>query len=193
MQDVSIKLKELGYIINIENLSKIESVTKAHIANDVITNNENEILLLKEFNHLPTKGEFIETIMNEGCLAYVEKETITPQMASSLIKSSGGKVVLAHPVAYQYEDNLTDDDIITLLQEIKADGLESYYIYIDRNNNKINEVDKWNKIAKEYNLIATIRSDFHTKDNIHPEIGLINENIKLNDAQLTNIMIKMSN
>lgn len=184
LQDVSIKLKELGYIINIENLSKIESVTKAHIANDVITNNKNELLLLKEFNHLPTKGEFIETIMNEGCPAYVEKETITPQMASSLIKSSGGKVVLAHPVAYQYEDNLTDKDIITLLQEIKADGLESYYIYIDRNNNKINEIDKWNKIAKEYNLIATIGSDFHTKDNIHPQIGLINENIKFNYKKL---------
>ena len=43
LQDVSIKLKELGYIINIENLSKIESVTKAHIANDIITNKENEL------------------------------------------------------------------------------------------------------------------------------------------------------
>ena len=124
-------------------------------------------------------GEFIEKIMNENCPAYVKKETIPPLEAANLIRKSGGKVILAHPVAYQYEDNLTNEEILTLIEEIKPDGIEANYIYIDRFNNKINEIDKWNKFALDNNLITTIGSDFHKYDNIHPKIGLINESIYL--------------
>ena len=72
--------------------------------------------------------------MNEGCPAFVEKTSITPIEAANLIRSAGGKVVLAHPVAYSYEDNLSDKEIISLINEIKPDGIEADYIYIDRYN-----------------------------------------------------------
>lgn len=176
LYNVAKKLEDLGYVINVEELDKIEAVTKAHISIDVINNKQNEDKLLKEFGHIPNKGEFIETIMNEGCPAYVKKETITPKEAGELIRRANGIVVLAHPVAYIYEDNLTEQDILELLKDMKADGIEANYIYYDRNNNRIDEVDKWNKFAKNNNLkIITIGSDFHNKDNIHPEIGFINE------------------
>ena len=119
--------------------------------------------------------------MNEGCPAFVKKETITPKEAAELIRNAGGKVVLAHPVAYVYEDNLTDKDILQIVKDMKADGIEANYIYYDRNNNKIDEVEKWNKFANDNNLeIITIGSDFHNKDGIHPEIGFINENKEFN-------------
>jgi hypothetical protein len=188
LHNVAIKLNQLGYFLNIEKLDKIEAVTKAHIALDVINDSKNNKLLLDNFNHIPSKGEFIETIMNEGCPAYVKKETITPKEASDLIRKAGGKVILAHPVAYKYEDNLSVDDILMLVNEMKADGIESNYIYIDRNNKKIDESNEWNTFAKENNLITTIGSDFHNHDGIHPEIGLINENIYLSDDILNNIM-----
>lgn len=177
--NVAAKLKEIGYILNTSELDKIEAVTKAHIAVDVINNPVNKELLLKTFGHIPEKGEFIETIMNEECPAYVQKESITPSEAAKLIRQAGGKVVLAHPVAYKFEDNLSKEDIQKLVEDIKPDGIESYYIYIDRENNKINEIDKWTNFAIDNNLFYTIGSDFHNKDGIHPEIGLINENIKL--------------
>jgi len=181
LYNVAKKLNELGYILNVEELDKIEAVTKAHISLDVICNKENETILLKEFGHNPNKGEFIETIMNEGCPAFVKKETITPKEAAELIRNAGGKVVLAHPVAYVYEDNLTDKDILQIVKDMKADGIEANYIYYDRNNNKIDEVEKWNKFANDNNLeIITIGSDFHNKDGIHPEIGFINENKEFN-------------
>lgn len=181
LYNVAKKLNELGYILNVEELDKIEAVTKAHISLDVISNKENESILLKEFGHIPNKGEFIETIMNEGCPAFVKKETITPKEAAELIRSAGGKVVLAHPVAYIYEDNLTDKDILQIVKNMKADGIEANYIYYDRNNNRIDEVEKWNKFANDNNLeIITIGSDFHNKDGIHPEIGFINENKEFN-------------
>lgn len=184
LYNVSKKLNELNYSLNIEELDKIDAVTKAHIANDVINNPANKDLLIKNFNHIPSKGEFIETVMNEGCPAYVKKETITPKEAAKLIKDAGGIVILAHPVAYVYEDNLNNEDIFNIVKDMNADGIESNYIYIDRHNNKINEIDKWNTFAKQNNLMTTIGSDFHNKDGIHPEIGLINEDLNLNNSMI---------
>ena len=191
--NVAKKLKELGYIVNTKELDKIEAVTKAHIALDVITNKNNEKLLLTNFGHIPSKGEFIETIMNENCPAYVKKETITPAEAATLIKNAKGKAILAHPVAYTYEDNLTDEEIISIIKEMKADGIESNYIYIDRNHKKINDINKWNNYAKDLNIITTIGSDFHTNDNIHPIVGLINEDIKLSSNDINNIIYNLNN
>ena len=188
LYNVAQKLKECNYLVNVEELDKIDAVTKAHIALDVISNKANEKELISEFGHIPNKGEFIETIMNEGCKAYVKKDAITPIEAAELIKSASGIVVLAHPVAYHYEDNLSEEDLQNLVIEMKADGIESNYIYIDRNNTKHNDIDKWTKFAKKLNLPSTIGSDFHKNDGIHPVIGLLNEDINLNDDDIDNIL-----
>ena len=188
LHKVASKLNELGYIINVEFLDKIDAVTKAHIALNIVENKDNSNLLLKTFGHIPSKGEFIETIMNEGCPCYVEKETVSPKEACNLIRDAGGKVILAHPVCYKYEDGLTDDDILELIKEMNPDGIEANYIYIDRDGNKINECILWNNFAKHHNLITTIGSDFHKYDYIHPDIGLINEEIILNDNEINSII-----
>lgn len=192
LNNVASKLRELGYVINVEELNKIDAVTKAHIALDVVKNEKNATILLRNFNHIPDKGEFIETVMNEGCPAYVKKETITPKEAAELIRKAGGKVVLAHPVAYRYEDNLNEEDILALVNEMQPDGIEANYIYIDRNNRKINEINIWNAFAKKHNLNVTIGSDFHNKDGIHPEIGLPNEELKLSNEDMENIIKNFS-
>ena len=188
LNNVGEKLAELGYVLNVEELDKIDAVTKAHIALDIVSNEENKELLLNEFGHIPEKGEFIETIMNEGCPAYVLKDSITPTEAAELIRSVGGKVVLAHPVAYKYEDNLTTEETLEIVKNMQADGIEANYIYIDRNNNKINEVEFWNNFAKENNLKTTIGSDFHVANGIHPVIGLLNEDINLSSEEVDKIV-----
>ena len=181
LHDVSSKLKELGYIINTQELDKIDAVAKSHISANIVENKENEQILMQNFGHIPRKGEFIETVMNEGCVAYVKKHAITPRQAAELIRKAGGKVVLAHPVAYKYEDNLSDEDISNIVNDMDADGIEANYIYITRDNKKINESSKWNEFAKKNNLMATTGSDFHVKDGIHPEIGLVDS--KENDIE----------
>ena len=188
LYDVSSKLKELGYIIDVNSLDKIDAVTKAHIALNIVENEDNRELLLKTFGHIPSKGEFIETILNEGCPCYVEKEAISPKEASDLIREAGGKVVLAHPVAYKYEDGLSDDDILNLVKEMKPDGIEANYVYLEKNSSKINESAHWNNFAKHHNLITTIGSDFHKNNGIHSDIGLINEDIVLNDNEINSII-----
>ena len=188
MHDVSKALNDIGYKIDTDELDKIEAVTKAHIARDVIKHEENKDLLMKDFGHIPEMGEFIETIMNEGCKAYVKKDTVSPKDAANIIRAAGGKVVLAHPVAYKHEDNLTDEDILELVKETKADAIEANYIYINRDGVKINEVEKWNKFAKENGLLTTIGSDFHNFNKNSPIIGLINEDINLTNEEIEKIL-----
>lgn len=179
LKNVCNRLSELGYVININKLLEFTTVTKAHIATDIIESKENINLLLETFNHIPTKGEFIETIMNKGCPAYVEKFSISPVEASKIIKKANGKVILAHPVAYIYEDNLSVEQINEIVKQINPDGIEANYIYVDKNNNIINDSSFWNLYATNNNLLATIGSDFHQLDNIHPEIGFTNISFKI--------------
>lgn len=192
LHNVAEKLQELGYILNVKELDKIEAVTKAHIARDIVGNKENEKLLLEKFGYIPEMGEFIETIMNEGCPAYIRKATINPKEAAKLIRNAGGKVVLAHPVAYKYEDRLTDKDVLEIVNEMKPDGIEAIYIYFDRENNKINEIEKWIKFAKDNDLFVTIGSDFHSKKGDR-RIGLINENIDLSNEEIEKIVNNLIN
>lgn len=184
LYQVADKIQELGYIIDIMELDKIEAVTKAHIAMNVISNDKNKDILMKQFGHIPNKGEFIETIMNEGCPAYVKKNTITPREAVELIEKASGIAVLAHPVAYKYEDDLTDEDIINLVRDMRVGMIEANYVYVDKNNKKINECDYWRDFAYRNSLKTTIGSDFHKDDGIRPIIGLIGENIKLSDKEI---------
>lgn len=191
LHNIANKLNEMNYILNINKLDMIEAVTKAHIAMDIISNKTNEKQLLKQFGHIPSKGEFIETIMNENCPAYVKKETVTPKEAAEIIRKAGGRVVLAHPVAYVHEDNLTMNEILEIINDMKADGLEANYIYTDRNNNIVNEIEKWNKFAEENHLFVTIGSDFHMEDGNHAEIGLENVGVVLEDEKANEILEKI--
>lgn len=188
LHNVAKKLNDLGYILNVEELDKIDAVTKAHIALDIVNNDKNKDELLRVFGHIPGKGEFIETIMNENCPAYVKKETVTPKKAAEIIREAGGKVVLAHPVAYAHEDNLTDEEISNLVKEMQPDGLEANYLYVDRDNNKFDETKKWNEFAKQHNLFVTAGSDFHNKDGIRPEIGFVNTNFALEEITINEII-----
>ena len=188
LNKVGKKLTELGYIVNIDKLDKIDSVTKAHIATDIIENPNNTKLLIDTFSHIPNKGEFIETLMNENCVAYVEKLSISPKEAAEIIRKAGGKAVLAHPVAYEFEDGLNDEDILSIINEMNADGIEANYIYVDKNNRKHNEIRKWNSFAKEHNLNVTIGSDFHKDDSIRPIIGFTNEKNEFLDKDAKEIV-----
>ena len=191
LHDVAKKLEELKYHINVAELDKIEAVTKAHIALNAIENPVNKEKLLLEFGHIPTKGEFIETIMNENCPAYVQRKTVSPKEAAQIIRNATGKVVLAHPVAYIHEDNFTEEDILDIIKELKPDGLEANYLYIDRNNKRIDETKKWNEFAKRNNLFVTAGSDFHIKDGIKTEIGFVNTDFILPENVINEIIMNL--
>ena len=183
LENVANKLRNFGYEINTHKLKELESVTKAHIALDVIKNENNKELLLSIFGKIPNKGLFIETLLNENCPCYVKKESISPKEVSLVIKNARGLVFIAHPVAYHYEDNVNEETILKLAKEINADGIETGYVYITKNNEVVNESKLWQKFANENNLLTSIGSDFHKEDGLHPTIGL-------NDYKFENIDVK---
>lgn len=188
LKDVSEKLISLGYKINFEELDKIDIVTKAHISLDIIQNSENEELLLKDFGKIPSKGEFIEGIMNEGCKGYVTKYVPSLKEIREVIKAAGGKVVLAHPVAYVYIDDLNKQDIQNIVDELKPDGIESNYIIVLQDGTIVDDSREWNEFAKSNNLFITVGSDFHRYDEIHPNVGKICEDLKLNGLEKDEII-----
>lgn len=173
-EEVSGVLNSLGFVVNVDEISKANVVTKSHIAKDIVSNPQNEKLLEKIYGHIPGKGEFIETMMNEGCPAFVKKFALSPAEASVIIHNAGGKVVLAHPMAYIYEDGVSKETIMNLFEEINADGVEADYLYVDRNNVLHDDRKEWNEVAKLKNLIVTVGSDFHNFNEPHPEIGFVN-------------------
>ena len=160
------KLEALGYILNKNDLLKLEVIAKSTIANDIIDNPLNNKALLSTFGYIPTMGEFIETIMNLRCPAYVQKLTISTKDAGDLIRSAGGKVVLAHPVCYYYEDNLIENDVQKIVDILKPDGIEAVNVYETTDGKLIDEVDKWKNFAKKNNLFYTAGSDFHEDNNL---------------------------
>ena len=143
---------------------------------------------MQTFGHIPSKGEFIETIMNEGCPAYVQKFTINPVEAANIIHQAGGKVVLAHPVAYKHEDGIDQNFVLELAKAMNADGIETNYIYVNREDQVIDETKFWNEIALSNGYFTTVGSDFHSSDGLRPEVGLINTNFRLDDATITTIL-----
>ena len=59
------------------------------------------------------------------------------------------------------------------------------FICIQIKKNKINDIEKWKNFALKNHLLYTMGSDFHMDDGIHPQIGLINEQVYIqnNDIQ----------
>ena len=67
-------------------------------------------------------------------------------------------------------------------------GVESNYIYIDKDNNEFDECEKWNRFAKNNNLFVTVGTDFHNSDGIRPEIGFVNKRIELTEDEIDKII-----
>lgn len=193
LNEVTDKLNSLGYKVNTKYLSSLESITKAHIAKDIVSNLENEKVLKENFNYIPNLGEFIEAIMNKGCLGYIEKPIIHAKELGEIIKEAGGKIYIAHPVVYVKQNKLTNQDIVNLIKEIKADGLESNYIYINTKKEVINKIDNWNDFSKEHNLYTSVGSDFHKFDNTSPLIGFKDYKINLTEEEIKVIINNILN
>ena len=71
---------------------------------------------------------------------------------------------------------------------MNPDGIEANYLYVDRYNNRVDEVDKWREFAKKNNKFTTVGSDFHKKDGYKPEIGFVNWDIDLTTKEVEEIL-----
>ena len=146
---------------------------------------------MEMWGHIPTKSEFIQLLMNRGCPAYIKKESINPLRAAEVIRKAGGKVVLAHPIAYVYDKGVLPENVVEVIDEIKPDGLETNYIHFDKQGVCRNESEKWGKVAKERDLFETIGSDFHRDNGYSPLVGFVNVQMEFGDEQIENLLKRL--
>lgn len=98
----------------------------------------------------------------QGRPAYVPIQVLSLPDAVSLVHSTGGLAVLAHP-----GQNIAGDD--TLLRDIiseRIDGLEVFCSYYSAEESR-----HFMGIAREYGLLATCGSDFHGKHKPNIPLG----------------------
>jgi len=109
-----------------------------------------------------TTGQAFEKYLVEH---NVERKNLDAETAIALIRKCGGIPVIAHPgertySLYNPEKGRDYCDIPAQLEELKSYGLlgmECIYPY----HEKINKVDYYTALAKEFGLIATGSRDFH--------------------------------
>ena len=186
--EVAEKLKEFGFLTNVSELQKVESVTKANVASDILNNPLNEMALKEYFGYIPTRSEFITTLLLKGCPAYIRKPSVSPKRAVDLIRKAGGKAVFAHPVAYFYDKGTPEEDTKLVIEEVCPDGIETNYIHYDKKGVKRNESDKWSLVAEKIGAFKTIGSDFHKNDGSRSMIGFVGDDIVFSEDQIEDLL-----
>ncbi|WP_349239062.1 PHP domain-containing protein [Petroclostridium sp. X23] len=152
------KLNGLGMDISMSEVKQIAGtgvVGRPHIA---------QIMVQK--GYVGSVDEAFSKYLDNGKLAYVERQKLLPQDGISLIKKSGGLAVLAHPIYLRKED----DELEVLLAQLidyGLDGIEAYYSEYPADISR-----KYRALAKRLNLVITGGSDFHGKSKPDLDLGI---------------------
>lgn len=108
--------------------------------------------------------------------------------AANIIRKANGKVILAHPVCYVYEDNLETKKIFDLIKLMNADGIEAHYLFLNKDNVNQDDSKFWDDYAKANNLLSTIGSDFHQLDHKHIELGFKGTTFEISKEETNKII-----
>ncbi|MGH3458441.1 PHP domain-containing protein [Aeromicrobium sp.] len=111
------------------------------------------------------RGEAFDNYLSPGKPGYVGRYAAATEEAIRLIKSAGGKAVLAHPWSRGSDSVLTAERIAELV-ELGLDGLE-----VDHADHTDDDRESLLKIAGDLDLVVTGSSDYHGTGK-GPEFGL---------------------
>ena len=149
------KLKQIGYDLNYEELSKYAgngSIGRPHVA-----------ALLKEKGIVKQEAEAFRNLLGRGRPAYVPKEKLDLGSAIQVIHEAEGLAILAHPISLGYKNYELLGREILKWRGFGLDGIEAYYSRHDR------YLTGWLlAFARQHGLAVSGGSDFHGK--AKPEI-----------------------
>lgn len=132
-----------------------ESIGRPHIADELV-----------RLGAATDMRDAFNKYLAEGAAAYVSPPRITPEEACDWIIEAGGSPVLAHPGLYG-DDELVRD----ILDKSSFSGIEVYH-----SDHGPMEVERYQAMASEYNLLVTGGSDFHgTRQGVvfHGDLGSV--------------------
>jgi len=112
-------------------------------------------------------SEVFRRYLTEGKPGYVPHRWATLKDAVHWIKGAGGVAVIAHPARYKF--SATQE--YALFTEFKAHGGEG--VEVVTGSHSAAEYLTYADAAREYGLVASRGSDFHSPDESHTELGTL--------------------
>ena len=192
------RIVDMGYIFAPASGRQINSLRTlfSPIADKLMYIGENGALVKYKGNTI------VKNAMNKDLALEIIEDVMKQPNCEVLI--SGEDVAYIKPKTKEYYDRMTkivkykgkivddfsqiQEDILKIVKDMNPDGIESNYIYIDKDNNEFDECEKWNRFAKNNNLFVTVGTDFHNSDGIRPEIGFVNTNFVLTYIEIDSIL-----
>lgn len=111
-------------------------------------------VLLKK-GYIKNIEEGFERFFNKEPLKKIKRNSYSPEKIIGLINNAGGIAVLAHPQSLKLENQELEKTIL-LLKSYGLEGLECYH-----SKQTEEEMKYFKTIAKKYNLLMTLGSDYH--------------------------------
>ena len=151
------KLKKLGFDDVVDHALKdmqLSKLTRTHFARSLV-----------ECEKVDNMGDAFSRYLGHGKKAYVRGEWTSLNDACGWIKSSGGIAVIAHPHSYKMTRSWTR----RMLKDFVAAGGEAIEVVCGSSTD--DRVRHWSRQAKDFNLSASMGSDFHSPKNRWVELG----------------------
>lgn len=152
------RLREKGFSGVTEEALKEEFgdvvITRAHMAAFMLSS-----------GYVKSREEAFERYIGNNCPCYIASPKITSAEAVSFITEFGGIAVLAHPLLY----NFGEDMLCRLAEELKEAGLKGIEVIYSGYSG--HEQKKLYRLAEKYGLIVTGGSDFHGSNKKDIELG----------------------
>ena len=106
-----------------------------------------------------------ERFLDPGCKYYIRRHFLSVEDAAGLIRSAGGKPVIAHPKQYK----LTPERFTELMERSRACGVAGLECYYSGYGPEV--VAGYLTAAKKYGFCPTAGSDWHGKNKPHIHLG----------------------
>lgn len=135
-------------------MAKGGMVTRAHFANFLLAN-----------NYVSTQQQAFDRYLGKGKSAFVSTVWADLHEAVNWINQAGGVAVVAHPLRYR----LTASWMRRFLASFKEAGGQGVEVVTGRST--ADEIRRTMLFANQYQLAASVGSDFHTPANQWVELG----------------------
>lgn len=186
LEGVTASLGGLGIIVRKASLLEDGgTITKAHIARDVLSNGNNRVALEEIYGEEPVlQGMFIEDFLIRGAQAYVESKKTPVSEAIEAIRGAGGLAFCAHP-SFNVMKGFPLESMKNTILTNGFDGVEALNIQYDKANEdrRYDMVEEFCAFATANGLRISGGSDYHSDDKSlwgeHSNIGLMNETNRL--------------
>ncbi len=169
------RLNKLGYILmwsDVEKHAGCDVIGRPHFADALV-----------ERGHVRSRKAAFDLLLGKGRPAYVERYRYSARECIELIRRAGGVSVLAHPATV----HVSDDQLRGLLKGLKERGLggiEAYYA-----EHKPENIQKFCRWAKEFDLICTGGTDYHGRNTPDLKLGTGFGQLRVPDEALEQLKV----